>query len=647
MQFVFVICVIFHLTDAKRPHCAQEGPNSLLADLDSDEVIETIKIIKSSGKFTNDIQFPILRRQEPPKSIWQLKRVSAQRVAYVAVFDSSKNLLSGVLVDIPDGSILSNVELPSQLQPVTAREDRDASEIFKSDPRVINAFSRRVLNITFVYPEFWALGASGPSGGQRLVRAVPFYWDPSTRYYDWRPVEGLQVTIDLNKKEITKFLDNKTIPLASPRQLSSQPVKPKLKPLKISQKKGSSIRVRGQEIQWYKWRMTYSMDPIHGLQLFQIRYQADCEERLVLYKISIGEMFVPYGAGGEEWRWRAAFDAGEYGLGKLAFPLVRGQDVPENSVLLNCTEVDDDNGVPSALGGCIAAYERDTGFLYKHSDWTRTTARTDGRRGRQMVLTFIATVGNYDYAFEYIFLMDGTLHVNVRLTGILLARGMSSATNDATCLDTCTVLINEHLTAPVHQHFFNYRIDFDVDGELNYVAEVDITNDPIGPSNPDDGGFSVKKTIIKNETARDFNPERSRSWHILNAQSRNKFGTPRGYSLKPMDMGYSHLPLGSQYFPQAEFVSHPFWVTKYKDEEQAAAGNFPRTGSVGQGLPEFIKEGEPIENADLVVWYTFGLTHATRAEEWPIMNVHNAGFALVPTNFMSQNSEVPMEGECE
>jgi len=34
------------------------------------------------------------------------------------------------------------------------------------------------------------------------------------------------------------------------------------------------------------------MDPIHGLQLFQVRF-SDSVDRLVLYMISISEMFVP------------------------------------------------------------------------------------------------------------------------------------------------------------------------------------------------------------------------------------------------------------------------------------------------------------------------------------------------------------------
>jgi len=38
-----------------------------------------------------------------------------------------------------------------------------------------------------------------------------------------------------------------------------------------------------------------------------------------------------------------------------------------------------------------------------------------------------------------------------------------------------------------------------------------------------------------------------------------------------------------------------------------------------------------------VVWYTSGVTHVPRPEEWPIMNVHPTGFKLIPAGFFSRN----------
>ena len=64
-------------------------------------------------------------------------------------------------------------------------------------------------------------------------------------------------------------------------------------------------------------------------------------------------------------------------------------------------------------------------------------------------------------------------------------------------------------------------------------------------------------------------------------------------------------------------------------------------GAVGSGamsgLPEWTSANRPIEDEDIVVWYTLGVTHVPRPEEWPLMPVHTAGFKLVPAGFFARN----------
>jgi len=373
----------------------------------------------------------------------------------------------------------------------------------------------------------------------------------------------------------------------------------------------------------------------------------------------VGEMFVPYGAPGRAWRWRHAFDAGEYGFGKHVSPLKIGMDVPENALLFPCVIQSETGEEPVMEDACVGAFERDVGILYKHQDWVlhgkakrpRSDADVDARRGRQLVLTLMATISNYDYTFDYIFHMDGVIEIKSRLTGIILAAGAPKPLNDpGDCLLNCSSLLSDYLVGPPHQHYFNYRIDLDVDGAKNYVAEVDMTPDP-----PDDDGlpwdhgiFSPKKSLIKTETFRDHNLQHHRSWHVLNAHSRNDFGSPRGYALKIGDApGFTYLTDQNPVLDHVPFVKHPFWATVYNDEEQQPQSKFPRTGKAGEGLSEFISDQASLEDEDSVLWYTFGVTHATRPEEWPIMNVHFAsGFSLIPYNFLSQNSEMALKDKC-
>lgn len=43
----------------------------------------------------------------------------------------------------------------------------------------------------------------------------------------------------------------------------------------------------------------------------------------------------------------------------------------------------------------------------------------------------------------------------------------------------------------------------------------------------------------------------------------------------------------------------------------------------------------PLADADPVIWYSFGVTHAPRVEDFPIMPVEVVGFALKPDGFFA------------
>jgi primary-amine oxidase len=40
---------------------------------------------------------------------------------------------------------------------------------------------------------------------------------------------------------------------------------------------------------------------------------------------------------------------------------------------------------------------------------------------------------------------------------------------------------------------------------------------------------------------------------------------------------------------------------------------------------------------DIVAWYTFGVTHIPRPEDWPVMPVEYCGFHLIPVGFFDAN----------
>jgi primary-amine oxidase len=88
---------------------------------------------------------------------------------------------------------------------------------------------------------------------------------------------------------------------------------------------------------------------------------------------------------------------------------------------------------------------------------------------------------------------------------------------------------------------------------------------------------------------------------------------------------------------RAGFINNHFWATHYRQGEWNAAGPYPNQSAGGDGLPRWIADDEPLVNQDVVIWYTFGLTHIPRPEEWPIMPATHVGFRLIPGGFFARN----------
>ena len=130
-------------------------------------------------------------------------------------------------------------------------------------------------------------------------------------------------------------------------------------------------------------------------------------------------MVVPYGDPGPLHGWKNAFDVGEWGLGRLANSLTLGCDCLGEIRYLDAV-LADEQGEAGTIANAICLHEEDAGILWKHNDLF--TGRTEVRRSRRLVVSSIATVGNYEYGFYWYFHQDGSLELEVKLTGIMSTR---------------------------------------------------------------------------------------------------------------------------------------------------------------------------------------------------------------------------------
>src|SRR5262249_3374375 len=91
---------------------------------------------------------------------------------------------------------------------------------------------------------------------------------------------------------------------------------------------------------------------------------------------------------------------------------------------------------------------------------------------------------------------------------------------------------------------------------------------------------------------------------------------------------------------QMPFAQHPFWVTRYKDGERYAGGDYPYEGAAGDGLTAYTSPVEGVNAQDVVVWYTVAVTHAPHVEGSPVMTTHSAHFHIEPDGFFDANPAV-------
>jgi hypothetical protein len=98
-------------------------------------------------------------------------------------------------------------------------------------------------------------------------------------------------------------------------------------------------------------------------------------------------------------------------------------------------------------------------------------------------------------------------------------------------------------------------------------------------------------------------------------------------------------PATPQYL-RAPVIGHTVWVTRQHEDERWSCGAYPTQSTVDTGMTEWLKDDEPLENTDVVLWYVFGIHHITRVEDWPIMPADIVPFWLKPFGFFDQNPSI-------
>jgi primary-amine oxidase len=618
-----------------------------LAPLNGEEITAAREVVFASGRATvpaEALRFAYVGLCEPPKDMVRAVDhgedvVVDRRVRLVLLEGPEADVVEAIVSvtrrEVDSWKIVHDVRPPLQIE-----ESIHVLAALHEHPEWNAALDRRgIVDRSLVQIDPWPAGTFGLAHeqGRRITRCLAYLRESADDNGYARPLEGLVAFVDMGRGEVLEVVDYGVVPIP-PKSGSyypedNGPLRTDLKPLEIVQPEGPSFEVDGNLVRWQKWSLRVGMDPLEGLVLHTVGYEDGGRVRPILYRASVSEMVVPYGHPSPMQAWKSAFDAGEWGLGRMANTLTLGCDCLGEIRYFDDVFADE-RGKPRTRLNAICLHEEDYGILWKHVDMV--SGRTEVRRSRRLVVSSIATVGNYEYGFYWYFYLDGTLQLEVKLTGIMST--MAVADGDA---GPHASMVAPGLAAPYHQHLFNLRLDIEVDGPDNAVFEVDAagSGEPGTPENPWGNVFTTTSTLLESELAaqRDVDPSKSRTWRIANRSARNGVGQPTAYKLLPGStptlLGHPDSSIGRR----AAFATHNLWVTPFAEDERRAAGDYPNQHRGGAGLPEWTAQDRAIVDTDIVLWHTFGVTHVPRPEDWPVMPVEYAGFTLVPFGFFDRN----------
>jgi len=605
--------------------------------------------LQASGRVNSDTDYPSISLHEPPKvDVLRWKPGQTfRREASVVVRQGAKTF--EVLVDASAKKVISWTRLQGIQPNETDVDSTGMNDAIQANRDWQAAMRRRgIANSAAVTCVGVSAGYFGTAEeqGRRLFR-VSCYDRHNVYEPDSRLIEGLVVVWDANQHKILRVIDTGVVPIPRANgnydESSVGPLRKPPAPLTIQQPLGPSFRVSGHEVAWQKWQFHFRIDRRVGLVISNVRYMDGQKPRSILYEGSLSEIFVPYMDPSENWYWATYFDAGEFATG-FSSTLEPGSDCPENAVYFDQVYADN-QAMPALSPRAACLFERYAGDIA----W-RHTGRADpveSRKRRDLVLRTIGTFGNYDYIFDWVFRQDGSIDVAVGATGIdelkpVIPSGASESTADQA--QAHGRFIAEHIVAPYHDHFFSFRLDFDIDGTNNSFVRDRLRVLRSAAPSLRKSMWVVDTQVAQTEKQAKLriSLEQPATWRVINPNVKNVLGYPVGYEIVPGVNATSLL--APEDYPQrrAGFTDYQLWVTPLRENERFAAGDYPLQSRGGDGLPAWTSANRPIENTDIVVWYTMGFHHLPSAEDFPVLPTSWHDFQLRPYNFFSRNPAIDL-----
>jgi primary-amine oxidase len=301
------------------------------------------------------------------------------------------------------------------------------------------------------------------------------------------------------------------------------------------------------------WKVHFARGNHRGLYITGAWYKRNLTEDWIkiLNDARLAELFVPY---------HQASYVRYYDLTGFSFPLAR---VREEDTGMSGTLMPPFQGDPYPT---VVKEFRDRGVVWK--DFAHGV-----RRGKELVLWGALEAGNYMYIMSYAFHDDGTIAFRLGATGQNLPGHRYEA----------------------HMHTGHWRIDIDlIDGNKNSAMLMRHVEDPASM-----GAEDIKEPYNNGvEGGVDWDPKEFTMIRV-DSNRKNANGKIIGYDLMPFRWGSARH--------NEEFTHHDLWVTRSHPNRPLEY--------VYANLPNLVKDQEPVEETDIVLWGTSSVHHEPRDED--------------------------------
>ncbi|GJN67751.1 copper amine oxidase 1 [Purpureocillium lilacinum] len=604
------------------------------------------------------LRFKTIEVQEPAKKdvvpyveaerLGELLPQAPARIVHVLFHRQDTGAHCHALINVDNSCIISQGDLPEHSQShADVDEMVEIEKICLEHPAVIAEIEKlRLPAGVKVCVDPWIYGTDDPNERRRLFQCLVYLSTvdhPQANHYSipctFSPVFN-GVTKELVRIDYlptgTEHATAETQPwtpvpaVEYAHDLLGTPLRTDLKPYIVQQPEGPSFQINGQVVSWQKWRFRVGFNYRDGMVLYNVTFDG----RNVFYRLSVSELTVPYGDPRAPFHRRHPFDIGDLGLGIICNQLQLGCDCLGHIKYFDGFRPDS-HGEAVCIKNAICLHEQDAGLLYKHTNYRNNQATTV--RNRQLAVQMMVTASNYEYIFAWILDQAGGIELEVRATGIMSTIPVDDAGGSSLPWATN---VGPGVAAPNHQHIIAVRIDPAIDGFNNTVVYEDsvLMPDSADVPNPYGCGYIAKTSVIEKSGHADTNTDTARVFKIRNDSILNRVsGAPVAYKVQTLATQPIIAAPGSIHRKRTGFAEHAVWVTKYRDGELYAAGEYTNQSLESDGVENWAARDEDVVDTDVVFWHTFSLTHNPRPEDFPVMPAERISVHLKPSGFHEKN----------